>query len=57
MYAEIVGFESVEAAKAGANYRKHGVRMPEATGVFDDPYAIAIADDANGTRNSYERSL
>lgn len=32
-------------AKAGLNFRKHGVRMPEAIPVFDDPYAIMIADD------------
>ena len=42
---EVVGFEWDEASKAGINYRKHGVRMPEAIPVFDDPYAITIADD------------
>lgn len=40
-----MGFEWDEASKAGINYRKHGVRMPEAIPVFDDPYAITIADD------------
>jgi uncharacterized DUF497 family protein len=39
-----VGFEWDEASKAGINYRKHGVRMPEAIPVFDDPYAITITD-------------
>jgi uncharacterized DUF497 family protein len=40
-----VGFEWDGAAKAGINLRKHGVRMPEAIPVFDDPYAITITDD------------
>jgi len=40
-----VGFEWDEASKAGINFRKHGVRMPEAIPVFDDLYAITIADD------------
>jgi uncharacterized DUF497 family protein len=40
-----VGFEWDEASKAGINYRKHGVRMPETIPVFDDPYAITITDD------------
>jgi uncharacterized protein (DUF4415 family) len=40
-----VGFEWDEANKAGINYRKHGVRMPEAIPVFDDPYAITITDE------------
>jgi hypothetical protein len=40
-----VGFEWDEQNKAGANFRKHGVRMPEAIPVFDDPYAITVADD------------
>jgi uncharacterized DUF497 family protein len=40
-----VGFEWDEASKAGMNFRKHGVRMPEAIPVFDDPYAITITDD------------
>jgi uncharacterized DUF497 family protein len=39
-----VGFEWDDASKAGINFRKLGVRMPEAIPVFDDPYAIAIAD-------------
>lgn len=45
MYPEAVGFEWDEAGKAGINFRKHGVRMPEAIPVFDDPYAITITDD------------
>jgi uncharacterized DUF497 family protein len=43
-----VGFEWDEASKAGINFRKHGVRMPEAIPVFDDPYAITITDDESG---------
>ncbi len=44
-YTEVVGFEWDEESKAGINFRKHGVRMPEAIPVFDDPYAITIQDD------------
>ena len=40
-----MGFEWDEAGKAGINYRKHGIRLPEAIPVFDDPYAITIPDD------------
>ena len=40
-----MGFEWDEERKAGINFRKHGVRMPEAIPVFDDPYAITIADE------------
>ena len=40
-----MGFEWDEETKAGVNFRKHGVRMPEAIPVFDDPYAITIIDD------------
>ena len=32
-------------ARTGVNFRKHGVRIPEAISVFDDPYAITISDD------------
>jgi uncharacterized protein len=39
-----VGFEW-DAAKANANFRNHGVRFEESKAVFDDPYAITIADD------------
>lgn len=39
-----VGFEW-DAAKASANFRHHGVRFEESTAVFDDAYAITIADD------------
>ena len=42
---ETEGVEWDEAGKAGINYRKHGVRMPEAIPVFDDPYAITITDN------------
>ena len=40
-----MGFEWDERSKAGINFRKHGVRMPEAIPVFHDPYALTIADD------------
>ena len=40
-----MGFEWDEANKAGSNYRKHGVRMPEAIPVFDDPNAVTTTDD------------
>ena len=40
-----MSFEWDEACKAGINFRKHGVRMPEAIPVFDDPHAITITDD------------
>jgi uncharacterized DUF497 family protein len=45
MHTGIVGFEWDEESKAGINFRKHGVRMPETIPVFDDPYAITITDD------------
>ena len=44
-YTERVGFEWDEESKDGINFRKHGVRMPEAIPVFDDPYALTIRDD------------
>jgi uncharacterized DUF497 family protein len=40
-----MGFEWDEQNKAGGNFLKHGVRMPEAIPVFDDPNAITITDD------------
>src|SRR5690349_10729421 len=40
-----VGFEWDEESKAGSNFRKHGVRMPEAIPVFDDTCALTIVDD------------
>jgi uncharacterized DUF497 family protein len=40
-----VAFEWDEARKAGLNFRKHGVRLPEAVPVFDDPHAITVTDD------------
>ena len=42
-YTRVVGFEWDEESKAGINFRKHGVRMPEAIPVFDDPYAVTRA--------------
>jgi uncharacterized DUF497 family protein len=39
-----VGFEW-DGDKATGNFRKHGVRLPEAISAFDDPYAITIPDD------------
>ena len=44
-YTRNVGFEWDDDSKAGINFRKHGVRMPEAVPVFDDPFAITITDD------------
>ena len=38
------GFEW-DAAKARTNLRNHGVGFEESRAVFDDPYAITIADD------------
>jgi uncharacterized protein len=40
-----VSFEWDEDSKAGINFRRHGVRVPEAIPVFDDPYAITVIDD------------
>ena len=40
-----MSFEWDEASKAGINFRRHGVRMPEAIPVLDDPYAITVTDD------------
>jgi hypothetical protein len=31
--------------KAGANFRKHGVRFAEAVPVFEDDYALTVVDD------------
>ena len=33
-----------DAAKASANYRKHGIRFEEAALVFDDPFALSVQD-------------
>jgi len=33
-----------DAAKAAANYRKHGIRFEEAALVFDDPFALSVQD-------------
>jgi uncharacterized DUF497 family protein len=40
-----VGFEWDQQSKAGINFRRHGVRMPEAIPVFDDPNAITVTDN------------
>ncbi len=40
-----MGFEWDEQNKAGINFRRHGVRMPEAIPVFADPYALTLTDD------------
>ena len=40
-----MGFEWDPQSKAGINFRRHGVHMPEAIPVFDDPYAITITDE------------
>ena len=45
MHNWVLGFEWDKESKAGANFRKHGVRMPEAIPVFDDPYAMTIVDE------------
>ena len=45
-----MGFEWDAAGKAGINFRRHGVRMPEAIPVFDDPGAITITDDESDPR-------
>ena len=45
MHNWVLGFEWDKKSKAGANFRKHGVRMPEAIPVFDDPYAMTIVDE------------
>jgi hypothetical protein len=47
-----VGFEWDESSKVGANFRKHGVRIPEAIPVFDDPYAITITDNESRRKSS-----
>jgi uncharacterized DUF497 family protein len=45
-YAQIVHtIGGDEQSKAGVNFRKHGVRIPEAIPVFDDPGALTISDD------------
>lgn len=41
----MAAFEWDENCKAGLNVRKHGVRMPEAIPVFEDPYAITLMDN------------
>ncbi|HWB85678.1 MAG TPA: BrnT family toxin [Bryobacteraceae bacterium] len=41
----MTGFQWDEQSKAGLNFQKHRVRIPEAIPVFDDPHAITITDD------------
>ena len=36
-----------DSRKAESNFRKHGVRFAEALPVFDDDYALTIADAAS----------
>jgi uncharacterized DUF497 family protein len=48
-----VAFEWDDARKAGLNFRKHGVRLPEAIPIFEDPHAITVTDsesDSNERR-------
>ena len=40
-----MGFEWDQQSKAGINFRRHGVRMPEAIPVFEDTHAITLTDD------------
>ena len=51
-----MGFEW-DAAKAKANVRNHGVRFEESRAVFDDPYAITIADDGADQREERPVSM
>lgn len=44
MYTVIVAYEW-DPRKALANRQKHGVLFAEATGVFDDDFAITVQDD------------
>ncbi len=41
-----------DVAKAEANFRKHGVRFSETCPVFEDDYAISVADDESDPRES-----
>ena len=43
-----MGFEW-DPANAKLNFRNHRVRFEEATAVFDYPYAVMIADEAEGS--------
>jgi uncharacterized DUF497 family protein len=47
---EFVGFEWDEESKAGVNFGKHGVRMPEAIPVFD----VSARPAENHEREEYE---
>jgi uncharacterized DUF497 family protein len=44
-----MGFEW-DVRKAEANFEKHGVLFAESLPVFEDDYAITIADDASDPR-------
>ena len=35
-----------EVRKAEVNYKKHGVRFPEALAVFEDDFAITVTDQS-----------
>jgi hypothetical protein len=50
MRARIVGFEWNEESNAGLNFRKHGVRMPEAIPIFDG----FVLWGSTGTRTSVQ---
>ena len=39
------GFDWDKKSKAEINFRRHGVRMAEATAVFYDPYSITLTDN------------
>jgi uncharacterized DUF497 family protein len=41
-------------SKAGANYRKHGVRFDEAVTVFNDPLAAVFADEDHSVSEARE---
>ena len=43
------------AAKAAANYRKHGVRFEDAATVFDDPLFVIV--DASRNQESREAAI
>ena len=45
LYIISMGFEWDDENKAQENYRKHGVRFPEAEAVLDDPYGIILTDN------------
>lgn len=42
-----------DPAKAKLNFRNHRVRFEEAVAVFDDPYALAIPDEAETSEERF----